>query len=121
MVTRVSATILWAGAYSYSVQRSKVITLNCVRNHTDTHSHTHTHTLVLTPWRVRGRLLEGGSRTGAARCAGTVSSKSGREHPARWERLTSLATIEYCSPRERVLGTCVRPGVAEPDCEPVEG
>ena len=22
---------------------------------------------------------------------------------------------------ERVLGTCVRPGVAEPDCEPVEG
>jgi hypothetical protein len=23
------------------------------------------------------------------------------------------------SPRERVLGTCVRPGVAEPDCEPV--
>ena len=25
------------------------------------------------------------------------------------------------SPRERVLGTCVRPGVAEPDCEPVEG
>ena len=23
--------------------------------------------------------------------------------------------------RERVLGTCVRPGVAEPDCEPVEG
>ena len=25
------------------------------------------------------------------------------------------------NPRERVLGTCVRPGVAEPDCEPVEG
>ena len=118
MVTRVSATILWAGAYSYSVQRSKVITLNCVRNHTDTHLHTHT------PFNTmagEGAVLEGGSRTGAARCAGTVSSKSGREHPARWERLTSLATIEYCSPRERVLGTCVRPGVAEPDCEPVEG
>ena len=23
--------------------------------------------------------------------------------------------------KQRVLGTCVRPGVAEPDCEPVEG
>ena len=28
---------------------------------------------------------------------------------------------QLSSPRERVLGTCVRPGVAEPDCEPVEG
>ena len=46
-------------------------------------------------------------------------AKSGREYPVRWERLTSLATMS--SPRERVLGTCVRPGVAEPDCEPVEG
>ena len=31
--------------------------------------------------------------------------------------LTRFATS---SPRERVLGTCVRPGVAEPDCEPVK-
>ena len=33
-------------------------------------------------------------------------------------RLTSLAIIEFIAP-ERVLGTCVRPRVAEPDCEPV--
>ena len=64
MVTRVSATILWAGAYSYSVQRSKVITLNCVRNHTDTHSHTHTHTYFNTVTGegavARGRFAHGG-------------------------------------------------------------
>ena len=32
-----------------------------------------------------------------------------------------LCAPHLSSPRERVLGTCVRPGVAEPDCEPVEG
>ena len=39
---------------------------------------------------------------------------------ARWERLTSHLR-QLSNPWERVLGTCVRPGVAEPDCEPVEG
>ena len=32
-----------------------------------------------------------------------------------------LLNCRKCSPRERVLGTCVRSGAAEPDCEPVEG
>ena len=33
-----------------------------------------------------------------------------------------LATIEVAPGSEySLLGTCVRPGAAEPDCEPVEG
>ena len=38
-----------------------------------------------------------------------------------FETCVDAALATMSSPRERVLGTCVRPGVAEPDCEPVEG
>ena len=57
------------------------------------------------------------SSTGQTATGITPWCMLGRERTT--SRMTSrFAIIEY--PRERVLGTCVRPGAAEPDGEPAE-